>query len=95
MLNNKDIEKLSEVFATKEDIKDFVKKEDITEFKNEILGGQDEIIGKLNVLLDEKTFGDEQGKRQKKVLEIHNGALKRNKILSEGETSEIDNLEVF
>lgn len=95
MLNNKDIEKLSEVFATKEDMKDFAKKEDVTGFKGEILKGQDEIIDKLNILLDEKTVGDEQDKRRKKVLEIHNGTLKRSKILSEGEASEVDNLQVF
>jgi len=95
MIDDKDIEKLSEVFATKEDLKNlgevFATKEDF----NKIMDGQDEIVGKLNLLLEEKTIGDAQDKRQKKVLEIHNNALKKNKILSENEVSEIDKLRIF
>ncbi len=95
MLDNNDIEKLSEVFATKDDIKNFATKEDIIEFKNEILTGQDEILEKLNTFLQEKTVGDEQDGRQKKVLEIHNNSLKKNKILSEEEVSQVDQLRAF
>jgi hypothetical protein len=80
MFENNDIQKLSD---------------EIVEFKDEILTGQDEILEKLNILLDEKTVGDEQDKRQKKVLEIHNNALKKSKILSEEQVSEIDKLRVF
>lgn len=79
MINDKDIEKLKDVFAT----------------KDEFLTGQDEILTKLNILLDEKTIGDEQDKRQKKVLEIHNNALKKSNILSEEQASKIDKLRVF
>lgn len=97
MIDNKDIEKLSEVFITKDDLeKSENRLEDkIVEFKNEILTGQDEILEKLSILLDEKTIGDEQDKRQKKVLEIHNNALKKNKILSEEEVLQVDQLRVF
>jgi len=95
MLDNKDIEKLSEAFATKEDIKNFATKKDIIEFKNEILTGQDEILEKLTAFSQEKTIGGEQDKRRKKILEIHNNALKKNKILSEEQVSEIDKLRVF
>ena len=80
MFENNDIQKLSD---------------EIVEFKNEILTGQDKILEKLNILLDEKTIGDKQDKRQKKVLEIHNDALKSSKILSEEQASEIDKLRVF
>ena len=86
MLDDNDVEKLGEIFATKEEI---------IEFKDEILTGQDEILEKLNILLDEKTVGDEQDKRQKKVLEIHNDALKKSNILSDGQVSEIGKLRVF
>jgi len=65
------------------------------ESANKILSSQDEIITKLDVLLQEKTIGDEQDKRQKKVLQIHNNALKSKEILSPQETTEIDNLRVF
>ena len=93
MIDDKDVEKLSEVFATKEDMNGL--KGEIIGFKDEILTGQDEILGKLNILLDEKTVGDEQDKRQKKVLEIHNNALKKSKILTEQEVLEVNNLRVF
>jgi len=68
---------------------------EINKFREESLKGQDEIITKLDTLLREKTVGDEQNKRQKKVLEIHNGALKSSKILSEQQSTEIDGLRVF
>ncbi len=100
MIDDKDIEKLSEVFATKEDVAGIKEdlanvKEDILEFKNEILSGQDEIIEKLGLLLQEKDIGNDQDKRQKRVLEIHNDALKKNSILSVEEASQIDKLRVF
>lgn len=95
MLDDNDIIKLSEVFVTKGDIKNFATKDDIIKFKDEILKGQDEILQKLDPLTEEKTIGDEQDKRQKKVLEIHNDALKKSKILSEEQASEIDKLRVF
>lgn len=97
MLDDNDIKKLIEaqepVFATKKYLQDI--KDDILEFKNEILEGQDEILEKLTALSQEKTVEDEQDKRQKKVLEIHNNALKKNKVLSTQEVSEVDELRVF
>lgn len=108
MLEDKDIEKLSEVFATKkdlenlidivvtkEDAKNFATKNDLTKFKDEILTGHDAILTKLDILLTEKPIGDEQDKRQKKVLEIHSNALRKSKILSDEQVSEIDKLRVF
>ena len=86
MLDDNDIEKLSEAFATKEDV---------IEFKDEILTGQDEILEKLTALLQEKTIGDEQDKRQKEVLKIHNEALKRGKFLTEEDVSKISQSGVF
>lgn len=65
------------------------------ETTDKILTNQDEIITKLDKLLQEKTIGDEQDKRQKKVLQIHNKALKKKKILSFEESAEIDSLRVF
>lgn len=97
MLDNNDIQKLIKaqepVFATKKDMQDI--KDDIFEFKSEILTGQDQILKELKTLTQEKTFGDEQDKKQKKVLEIHNNALKKNKILSEEEMVEVAKLQVF
>lgn len=95
MLENKDIEKLAEVFATKEDIKEFSTKEDIIGFKDEILDGQDGILEKLGLLLQEKTVGDSQDKKQKTVLEIHNRALKEHSILSPQDVEKVAKLEFF
>lgn len=99
MLDDNDIIKLSETFLTKEEFKEELKnlatKDELIEFKDEILTGQDEILTKLDILLNEKPVKDEQDKRQKKVLEIHNNALKTSKILSDGEVLEIDNLRAF
>ena len=95
MLNNKDIEKLSEVFVTKEDIKEFVTKKDFDIFKDKSLSKLDKILEGIVPLKEEKTIKSEQDKRQKKVLEIHNNALKKNKVLSEEQVSEIDELRVF
>ena len=90
--NKELIEYLDEKFSTIETKLD--KKAD-KEITDKILDSQDEIITKLNTLLQEKTVGDEQDKRQKKVLEIHNEALKTNKILSEQQATEIDGMRVF
>ena len=70
-------------------------KADVTAFKNEMLGGQDKILTMLTALTQEKTVGNEQDKRQKKVLEIHNDALKRGKLLSEKELVDIEGLRAF
>lgn len=72
-----------------------VGKKEFRKFKNDMIGFKDEALEKLGNLTQEKTVGDAQNKRQKKVLEIHNSALKANKILSEKQISEIDKLRVF
>ncbi|OGG43287.1 hypothetical protein A3G50_02005 [Candidatus Jorgensenbacteria bacterium RIFCSPLOWO2_12_FULL_42_11] len=96
MLDKNDIEKLIEVFpiksevATKKDLQEV--KDDILEFKSEILTGQDEILSKLDILLTEKPMEDAQDKRRANVLKIHDNALRRAKILSEGEVMEINKL---
>lgn len=94
MLDNKDIEKLDELFVTKDDFKIEIEKLATKNDVNEILTGQDKILGKLETLLQEKTAGGEQDKRKKRFFQIHNVALKRNKILSSEEAAEIDALNV-
>ena len=86
---------LIENVATKDDLKNYATKDDVTEFKDEILTGQDKILEKLDILLGEKPMKDAQDKRKQKVLEIHNTALKRNKILSSEETLQIDQMGAF
>ncbi|GEM_PF-7082116 len=95
MLDNNDIIKLSEVFVTKEDIKEFITKKDFDDFKDKSLSKLDKILEGIVPLKQEKIMKDLRDKRQKKVLEIHNNALKKNKILAESEALEIDNLRAF
>lgn len=95
MLDNNDIVKLGEVFATKDDLKNFVAKKDFDEFKDTSLSKLDEILDGVNLLKEEKIIKDAQDKRKTEVLKIHNGALKRGKILLEGEIAEIDKLGAF
>lgn len=105
MLDDNDIKKLKiilltkeqflEVGVTKEDLKEFVTKKDFDDFKGKSLSKLDKILEGITPLEQEKTMKDLQDKNQKKVLEIHNSALKKNKILTEQEVSEINELRVF
>jgi hypothetical protein len=98
MLDKKDIEKLSEAFLIKEEFKEEINKlatkDELIEFKNEILTGQDKILEKLETFSQEKTMDEEQDKRKKRAFEIHNNALKRGNILSAEEIVEISKLNV-
>lgn len=89
------LDKFIEVFAMKEDLKELATKADLTEFKSEILEGQDKISQKLEPLCEEKPLADAQDKKKTKVLEIHNDALKSHKILSDTQVSKVDELQVF
>jgi len=84
---------MQENFAGKKDFEEF--KNDMTEFKNDMLGFEDKALEDLEVLKQEKTMRDAQDKRKTKVLEIHNNALKSNKILSSKQSAEIDGLRAF
>jgi hypothetical protein len=95
MLDNNDIIKLSEVFATKDDIKELVTKKEFDDFKDKSLSKLDKILEGITPLEQEKVMKDLQDKNHKKVLEIHNNALKDGKILSVEQSSQIDNLRVF
>ena len=75
--------------------KTFVKKKDFDNFKNKSLSKLDKILEGVVPLKREKVMKDLQDKNQKKALEIHNSALKKSKILTEQEVSEINNLRVF
>jgi hypothetical protein len=82
---------INEHCASKDDLKNCATKESV----NDILAGQAEILKELKELKGEKDIGDAQDKRKGEVLKIHNGALKRNKILSPEETLQIDQMGAF
>lgn len=79
-IDKKDIKKLSEVFATKEDLKAFATKEDLKAFatkkdlgnlKGEILVGQDKIMKKIEDITIEQKMAYSQYKRHENKLEDH------------------------
>lgn len=80
-------------FATKKEFGEF--KDEMLEFKDEMTKFEDKALKELGTLTQEKTVGDAQDKRQKKVLQIHNTALKSKGVLSKEQTLEIDKLRVF
>lgn len=95
---NKDYKELVEFLDKKfnkveEDISEF--KQDMMEFKKDALDFQDKALKDLSDLKQEKSLGDAQDKRKTKVLEIHNDALKRGKILSDTEVLDINKLQAF
>jgi len=94
-VTKEEFEGLIDIVATKEDLNAFATKEDVASFKDEILTGQDEIFKKLDTLLQEKTVGDEQDKKEKKILAIHNKALAKHNILSVKDSQEVAKLNFF
>ena len=84
-ITTKDIEKLSEIFATKEDLKAFATKEDLKAFatkgelanlKNEILAGQDKIMKKIEDISLEQKMAYSQYRRQEDKIEDHEKRIK-------------------
>lgn len=75
--------------------KRFVTKSEFSDFKDKMLTGQDEILKKLEILLQEKTIREYQEKKQKKMWAIIIKALKEHNILSSKELTDIAQLEIF
>ena len=73
----------------------FVTKNEFNEFKDNVVKFQDKTSKDLEALKQEKTMGEEQDRRKKRIFEIHNNALKRGEILSTEEIVEIEKLNVI
>jgi DNA-binding HxlR family transcriptional regulator len=84
-LTKKDTEKLSGIFATKEDLKQFATKKDLEELStktdirfneisrkfNEVTNTLDKIVGKLETMHTEQIVAREQYRRHDEKLENH------------------------
>ncbi|OGB87265.1 hypothetical protein A3H38_03210 [candidate division WOR-1 bacterium RIFCSPLOWO2_02_FULL_46_20] len=83
-ITNKDIEKLSEIFATKDDLKRFATKDDLkrfstkddladlkSEIKDDILTSQDKIMKRLDDIVTEQRMGRLESRRHGEKLEDH------------------------
>lgn len=71
-LTNKDIEKLSGIFATKEDLENLR-----GELKNDFLTSQDKIISKLDEMRQEQRMSLLQERRRDEKIENHETRIKK------------------
>ena len=91
---------MDERFVAKQDFNQFKQdfnqlKDDFNEFKDENLTGQDTILKKLELLLDEKEVREYQEKKEKELWAIVIKALKEHGVLSSKELENIARLEIF
>lgn len=75
-LTNKDIEKLSGIFATKDDLEN-LRSELRSELKNDFLTSQDIIIKKLEDIQLEQKMAYTQERRRDEKLENHETRIKK------------------
>jgi len=68
-ITNKDVEKLKEVFATKEDLNRFATKEDLTDKFDAVLKGQDKIMKELEIAREDRTMAIGKDREQDKRLD--------------------------
>ena len=68
---------------------------DFDEFRDKSLTKYDDIIKKLDILLEEKKVADYQDEKRKRFFLIITKALSEHKILSQSQLKQIAKLEVF
>lgn len=91
---------MDERFATKEDVNELKidvssLRSDFDKFRDESLTRQDNIIKKLDILLQEKKVADYQQEKQKQFFLIITKALAEHKILKQTHLKQIAKLEIF
>jgi hypothetical protein len=69
-ITNKDIEKMKEVFATKQDLEKFATKHDLSEVKAEVMSGFDKVMGELEKAREDRFFAKAKDDSQDKRLEV-------------------------
>lgn len=99
-------QRITKTFAIKQDLQLFVTKQDLdnleyrikgemTEKFDKVLTRSDEILKNLDTLMTEKTVGDYQKRKERKLWKIMIEAMKEHKILSSQQVEQIAALEVF
>jgi len=84
---------MDERFVVKQEFNQF--KQEFNQFKNENLTGQDTILKRLELLLDEKEVREYQERKEKELWAIVIKALKEHGVLSSKELENIARLEIF
>lgn len=76
-ITDKDVKKLSEVFATKEDLNKFATKDGLSDLKKEILGGLDKISGELEKMREDRVFAQGKDREQDRRLDGLEGRMQK------------------
>jgi hypothetical protein len=76
-ISDKDIEKMKGHFATKDDLQKFATKDDLKQFKDEVLGGLDEVMGELEKVREDRVFAKADDDRQNLRLDGLEGRMQK------------------
>lgn len=76
-ITNKDVEKLKEVFATKDDLNRFATKGDLNRRFDEVLTGQDKILKELEKAREDRVFATGKDREQDRRLEDLEGRAQK------------------
>jgi hypothetical protein len=74
-ITDKDIKKLSEVFATKGDLKGFATKDDLSSLRKDILDGQDKIMKELETARQDRNLALGKDREQDRRLDNLEGRM--------------------
>ena len=77
VITDKDIKKLSDVFATKDDLKRFATKDDLAGLRGEIMGGLDRISGDLEKMREDRIFAQGKDREQGGRLDNLEGRMQK------------------
>ncbi|MDP2918436.1 MAG: hypothetical protein Q8N68_02975 [bacterium] len=86
---------MEKVFATKEDLENFITRDEFHEFKDAILTGMDHILKDLETLMMEKKAEYWQHQRRQKFYKIITQAMSKHKILTINQANKIKQLNIF
>jgi len=76
-ITDKDISKLKEVFATKEDLNKFATKEELKDLNNKVVTRLDKIMGELEKAREDRVFAKAEDDRQNLRLDGLEGRMKQ------------------
>lgn len=77
-ITNKDVDKLKEVFATKDDLRRFATKDDLGELKRDVLGGLDKVMDELVKAREDRALAigkDREQDRRLDAIELRVGKV--------------------
>lgn len=76
-ITDKDVKKLSEVLATKDDLERFATKDDLADLKNDVVTRLDKVMGELEKAREDRVFARGKDKEQDRRLEDLEGRAQK------------------